>query len=63
MIELVNELPTRKKYIIDDRYYVYLFHTSCQNCVIDTKTSEDITFTEKGTLLIIEAYNFKNKRW
>lgn len=58
----VGRVPTYSKYMIDDRYAVYLYKCQSQNCVIDTQTDKDITATDKGQLLIIEAYNCKNPR-
>ena len=58
----IGKVPTYSKYMIDNRYAVYLHKCQNQNCVIDTMTDKDITATDKGLLLVIEAYNCKNPR-
>lgn len=52
-----------QKYLVDNRYAVYLYScASHQNLVVDTKTGEDITVTNDGLLMMIMVYNYKNKR-
>lgn len=63
-VEYLRRQGTFDIYMIDGRYKVYLHNwANIQNLVIDTRTDENISETNKGKLCICAAYAAKHSRW
>lgn len=59
-IEYIETNQSYTKYLVDNRYAVYLHKCTNQNSVHDTTTDTDITGSNKALKMIIACYNVKN---
>ena len=60
-IEVSHKIGTYTKYLLDNRYAVYIHDCSNQDNVFDTLANKDITNTEKGIECIISARAYRKR--